>query len=105
MSVAVSTEMPTSAARKAGASLIPSPTNPTTCPLLRRARMTRCLWAGERRAKSVAFSDVSASSGSDIFSTSAPRSIGSAERPTSLHTLRLMRSLSPVRIFTATPCL
>ena len=38
MSVAVSTEMPTSAARKAGASLIPSPMNPTTCPVPRRAR-------------------------------------------------------------------
>ena len=34
MSTAVSTEMPTSAARRAGASLIPSPMNPTTWFLL-----------------------------------------------------------------------
>ena len=101
MSVAVSTEMPMSAARKAGASLIPSPMNPTTCPLPRRARMTRCLWAGERRAKSVVFSAASASSASDIFSTSPPSSMGSAARPTSLQTFRLMSWLSPVRIFTA----
>jgi hypothetical protein len=32
--------------------LILSPMNPTTCPLPRRTRMTRRLWAGERRAKS-----------------------------------------------------
>ena len=51
ISVAVSTEMPTSAARSAGASLIPSPMNPTTCPLPRRTRMTRSLWAGERRGE------------------------------------------------------
>ena len=33
MSTALSTEMPTSAARSAGASLMPSPMNPTTWPL------------------------------------------------------------------------
>ena len=32
MSTAVSTLIPTSAARRAGASLIPSPMNPTVCP-------------------------------------------------------------------------
>jgi len=39
------------------------------------------------------------------LSTSSPNSIGSARSPTSRHTLRLIRSLSPVRIFTVTPCL
>ena len=33
-STAVSTEIPTSAFFRAGASLMPSPMNPTTCPLL-----------------------------------------------------------------------
>ena len=105
MSTAVSTEMPMSAACNAGASLIPSPMNPTTCPLPRRRRTIRCLWAGVSRAKSVVFSAASASSASDIFSTASPRSIGSGSSPTSRHTLRLIRSLSPVRIFTPTPCL
>ena len=56
MSTAVSTEMPTSAAWSAGASLMPSPMKPTTCPCACSARMMRCLCAGERRAKSVVVS-------------------------------------------------
>ncbi len=50
MSTALSTEMPTSAARKAGASLMPSPMKPTTCPFFWSACTTRFLCAGERRA-------------------------------------------------------
>ena len=103
MSAAVSTEIPTSAARRAGASLMPSPMNPTTCPVPRRAWMTRCLWAGDRRAKSVACSAFAASSASESCSMSAPSSIGSGVSPTSRHTLRLISGLSPVRIFTAMP--
>ena len=37
-----------------GASLMPSPMNPTVCWRACRALMMRCLWAGERRANSVA---------------------------------------------------
>ena len=33
-----------------GASLMPSPINPTTCFFCRKARMIRCLCAGETRA-------------------------------------------------------
>ena len=50
MSTALSTERPTSAARSAGASLMPSPMNPTTCLLRCSACTTRFLCAGERRA-------------------------------------------------------
>jgi hypothetical protein len=39
MSTALSTDMPTSAAFRAGPSLMPSPRNPTTCPFLCRASM------------------------------------------------------------------
>ena len=81
MSTAVSTEMPMSAACSAGASLMPSPMNPTTCPLPCSARTIRCLWAGERRAKSVVFSAASASSASVIFSTASPSSMGSGIEP------------------------
>ena len=63
MSTAVSTEMPTSAALRAGASLMPSPMKPTTCPFFCRARMMRSLWAGESLAKTVASSAAAASCG------------------------------------------
>ena len=69
MSAAVSTEMPTSAARRAGASLMPSPRNPTTWPAPWSARMTRCLWAGDKRANRVVFPAAPPNSASDIPST------------------------------------
>jgi hypothetical protein len=46
-SVAVSTEMPTSAACKARASFTPSPRKATARPRLRRSRTTRAFCAGE----------------------------------------------------------
>ena len=48
-----STEMPTSAAWMAGASLTPSPRNPTAWPRACRARMMRVFWSGETRAEQV----------------------------------------------------
>ena len=95
--------MPTSAARRAGESLMPSPRKPTTCLLLCKARMIRCLWLGERRAKSVVFSAASANSASDMFSTCAPTKTCSAGSPTSWQILRLTNSLSPVSVFTVMP--
>ena len=77
--------------------------NPTTCFLLCSALMIRCLSMGESRTKSVVFSAASANSASDMASTCAPSSTCSVDRPTSWQILRLTSSLSPVRIFTATP--
>src|SRR6266508_3701471 len=45
------TEMPTSAAWSDGASLMPSPRNPTTCPRRFNETRMRFFWAGETRAK------------------------------------------------------
>ena len=50
-SVAPSTEMPTSAARMAGASFTPSPMKPTMCPRACKARMILVFWSGVTRAK------------------------------------------------------
>ena len=49
--VAPSTDRPTSAALMPGASLTPSPINPTTSPEARRALTIRTFWSGDRRAK------------------------------------------------------
>ena len=57
--------------------------------------MTRSLCAGERRANSVAFSAAVASSASDIFSTSAPSSMGSAVESHVPQTLRLIELVVP----------
>ena len=69
MSTALSTEMPTSAAFRAGASLMPSPMNPSTWPRLWSARMMRSLWAGTSLANTLAVLAASASSASLIVST------------------------------------
>ena len=84
----------------AGASLMPSPMNPTVCWRDCSAVMMRCLCAGETRANSVVFSAASASCSSVIFSTSSPSSTNSVARPTSLQILRATRSLSPVTTLT-----
>ena len=72
--------------------------------VLQSARMIRCLCAGDRRAKTWVVSTASASSSSVIVSTLPPSRISSAFKPTSRQTLRVTRSLSPVRTFTVTPC-
>ncbi|MOA56280.1 hypothetical protein D3C78_1802310 [compost metagenome] len=53
MSAAESTEIPTSAIRKEGASLIPSPRYPTTWPRCFKARMRRPFCSGVKRAKTL----------------------------------------------------
>ena len=103
-STAVSTEIPTSALFSAGASLIPSPRNPTTWPLLCRAWMICSFWDGERRANTV----VLLRQLGDLRRGQPPKARRPVTRcctsiPTSLQTLRVTRSLSPVRIFTETP--
>ena len=80
-STAVSTLIPTSAACKAGASLMPSPMKPTVCLRDCRALMMRCLWTGETRANSVAPTAASASCASDIFSRSLPSSTKLSGQP------------------------
>ena len=104
MSTAVSTLMPTSAARRAGASLMPSPMKPTVCPRACSAWMIRCLSAGETRANSVV-----ARRRRRALHRSSPRparraATRSVERPTSLQIFRATRSLSPVTTLTLMPC-
>ena len=54
MSTALSTEMPTSAAFRAGPSLMPSPRKPTTCPFRCKASMIAAFCDGETFANTAA---------------------------------------------------
>ena len=65
--------------------------------------MTCSFCVGERRARTVAFSAVSTSCSGVRPTSWGPVTRCSTSMPTSLQTLRVTRSLSPVRIFTATP--
>ncbi len=103
MSTAVSTEMPTSAARNAGPSLMPSPRKPTTWPSRCSAWITRTFCCGFRRANTGVSRVASMSSSSLIASIFGPVRYLSTWMPTCRQTLRVTTSLSPVRIFTATP--
>ena len=71
-SVAVSTEIPTSASWRATASLTPSPRNPTVAPSARCALMTRDFCAGVTRAKIVVCGRAAASAASSSRSSWAP---------------------------------
>ncbi len=102
-STASATEIPTSAACSEGASLMPSPRNPTTCPCALRARMIRCFCAGETRANTRVCSATRASAASSMPSISLPSTMRLASRPTRPQMWRVTSSLSPVRIFTSTP--
>ena len=103
ISTAVSTEIPTSAWRKAAASFIPSPIKPTVCPLFWSNFIILDFWSGESFAKTLIFSMVSPNSSSVIFSISFPKRILLAFNPTSLQIFSVTESLSPVNIFTSTP--
>ena len=111
-STAVSTEIPTSEARMAAASLMPSPMKPTTCPTspagapgtpVRSALTTRAFCSGESRAKSCVPSARRASSASSSTSTSEPSIIFSTRMPTLRHTAAATPSVSPVSTRTETP--
>ena len=104
ISTAESTEIPTSAVRSAGASLMPSPRKPTTCFRLCRAAMIRCLWVGARRANRVVRSTTAANSASVMASICEPSNTFSVGMPTSWQIFLLTNSLSPVSTLTATPC-
>ncbi len=104
MSTAESTEMPMSAARSAGASLMPSPMKPTTCPLARSVRTMRSLCSGVSLAKTGCCSTACASSASVMHSTCGPSNTLSADKPTWLHTRAETGPLSPVNTKTRMPC-
>ncbi len=104
MSTAVSTEMPMSAVRNAGASLMPSPMKPTTWPLAFKSRTMRSLWEGVSLAKTLCDSTASASTLSLMRSMSLPSSTPCCSSPTSRQILAVTSSLSPVSTLTATPC-
>ncbi|MNR14708.1 hypothetical protein D3C85_1311970 [compost metagenome] len=103
ISTAESTEIPTSAARRAGASLMPSPMNPTVLPWARRLRTMRSLWAGVRRANTLASRTASASCASSMASISAPRQTLRTSNPTSRQTFWVTSSTSPVSTLTSMP--
>src|SRR5262245_35030807 len=100
-STALSTEMPTSAERRAGASLMPSPTQPTTWPRERSANTIRFFCVGDTRANTVVRSATAASAGSDIRSTSGPRTMTPTSSPTAAQMRAVTSSLSPVKSFAA----
>src|ERR1035437_3973720 len=102
-SVAESTEMPTSAACRASASLTPSPRKATPPPLRRWARTMRALSWGLTRANTVVATIAAESAESSIPSRSAPVSALSAFSPRSRQTLTATAALSPVTTLTAIP--
>ena len=104
MSTAESTEMPMSAARSAGASLMPSPMKPTKCPPARSARTMRSLCSGVSLAKTWCCSTACASSASVMPSICGPSSTLSADKPTWPHTRAVTSPLSPVSTLTWMPC-
>ena len=103
ISTAFSTEMPTSASRREGASFIPSPMYPTTWPLYRRAIMIRFFCAGVMREKIVTPSTTLDRVSTSICSTSAPLRVPFTGSPISSQVFFATRSLSPVRIFSSIP--
>ena len=103
MSAPLSTEMPTSASRSAGASLMPSPRKPTVWPLACSALTMRAFCSGVSFANTVVRSTTCASVASSSASISVP-SIGlPGWSPTWRQTFIVTVGLSPVSTFTATP--
>ena len=102
-SVAPSTEIPTSAACKAGASLMPSPRKPTAWPLRCRARTMRSFCCGSISANSVVRGARCHRASSRIAVISAPVSIRRTSRPTACARCCATCRLSPVMILTWMP--
>ena len=103
ISVAVLTQIPTSALCSDGASFTPSPMYPTTCPLFFSVFIILSFWSGFIRANTFTFSTSFASSSSDNLSTSVPINIFSFGIPTKLQMLSVAYWLSPVSIFVVIP--
>ena len=93
-----------SAARIAGASLMPSPRKPVIWPLARSARTMRSLCAGVSLANTLARSTAAASSAPSIDSIAEPSSTPLIAKSTSRQILVVTSSLSPVRTLTVMPC-
>ena len=103
ISAALSTEIPTSASRSAGASLMPSPRKPTVWPFCWNSRTSRAFCGGVSLANRLLRSAACASSMSLIASISSPVSMPLASSPTSRQMRAVIVGLSPVSTFTATP--
>ena len=99
-----STEMPTSAACSATASLTPSPRNATSTPVRRATLMMRDFWSGLTRANTVVcgIAAARASSSSRVELGAGEDAVDRRARGRR-HTLAATVPLSPVMIFTATP--
>ncbi|MNV54106.1 hypothetical protein D3C71_1462790 [compost metagenome] len=104
MSTALSTLMPISAARSAGASLMPSPRKPTTLPCARSSRTSRSLCSGVSRANTRWRITVACTAASSMHSICGPVTMRSAASPTCAQTRAVTSSLSPVNTLTSTPC-
>ena len=104
ISTPLSTEIPTSLAFRANASLIPSPIYPTLCPFSFKTLIISAFCSGDNFAKIVVVSTTSFSLSKPIFATSWPNKIFSTFNPTFWQIALVTFSLSPVKIFVATPC-
>ena len=102
-SAAVSTEIPTSAAWRADASLIPSPMYPTTFPAFLNAIIIRSFWLGSISAKTFTEPTLLSRAPSLIWRSSGPLIILVSDRPIFLLMLAATRRLSPVMILSETP--
>ena len=102
-SAPLSTEMPTSAACSAEASLMPSPRKPTTLPVLLRPSRMRSFCCGVTRQKRLTDARRALRASWLISDSSLPVSTPFTGTPSASQMWRVIRSLSPVRIFTSTP--
>src|SRR6478672_5844785 len=102
-SAAVSTEMPTSAACRASASLTPSPRKPTDRPVRRSETIRRAFCSGEIRAKIVWFCAAASNAASSSTSISAPVIVPLDIKPKSAQTFSATCGLSPVATLTSIP--
>ena len=85
-SVAVSTEMPTSAECRASASLTPSPRKPTDRPARRSTLITFAFCSGEIRAKTLAFCTAASNAVSSRPASWSPVSVPLDAKPKSAQT-------------------
>ena len=104
ISTAESTEIPMSDSRRAAASLIPSPRNPTVLLLFCRSWMISAFCIGVSFEKMLHFITASSLASLLIFSSSGPVTESEVLIPTCLEIAFTTASLSPESTFTSTPC-
>ena len=102
-SAAPSTEIPTSAACNAGASLMPSPMKPTTWPSRFSASRIRCFCCGLTRQNRLTRGNCPISASSMSCVSASPVSTPVTGTPISAKTWRATSSLSPVSTLTEIP--